>query len=130
MLGTNSSNFRNSSGTQFFNPTNNAPPFFQIFDESFTSLIGSSPSLHLIASNESYAFAHEAPIWVESTDEVFFAANSGGALGMSDINHNSKVGKISLKEAEKALTAQENNGTVQVNVTEVNPTYIFEKFCI
>jgi gluconolactonase len=119
VLGANSLNFRNSSGTQFFNPTNSTPPFFQIFDESFKLLLGSSPSLHLIASNDSYAFAHEAPIWVESTDEVFFAANSGGALGMSDINHNSKVGKISVREAEKSLSAPGNNGTVQVNVTEV-----------
>lgn len=81
--------------------------------------MGPSPSLHLIASNDSYAFAHEAPIWSEFTDEVFFAANAGGTLGMSDINHNSKVGKISLKEAEKALDAPGNNGTVQVKVTEV-----------
>jgi gluconolactonase len=119
VLGANNSNFRNSSVTQFFNPTHSTPPFFQIFEESFKSLLGSSPSLHLIASNDSYSFAHEAPIWVESTDEVFFAANAGGALGLSDIDHNSKVGKISLREAEKALSALGNNGMVQVNVTEV-----------
>ena len=105
--------------TQFFNPTGSSPPFFQIFDKSFLSLLGPSPSLHVIASNDSYAFAHEAPIWVESTDEVFFAANSGGTLGMSDINHNSKVWKISLKDAENALKARGNNGAVQVKVTEV-----------
>jgi gluconolactonase len=57
---------------------------------------------------------------VESTDEVFFAANSGGNLGMSDINHNSKVWKISLKEAENALKASENSGAAQVKVTEVS----------
>jgi len=119
VLGANSSNFRNSSTIQFFNPTDSSPPFFQIFDKSFTSLLGPSPSLHVIASNDSYAFAHEAPIWVESTDEVFFAANSGGVLGMSDINHNSKVWKISLKEAENALNVPGNNGTVQVKVKEV-----------
>lgn len=60
---------------------------------------------------------------MESTDEVFFAANSGGTLGMSDINHNSKVGKISVKEAEKALSAPGNNGTIQVSVTEVSTIY-------
>jgi len=120
VLGANSSLFRNSSGAQFFNPTNTSPPFFQIFDDSFRLLLGPSPSLHLIASNDSYAFAHEAPIWVESTDEVFFAANSGGTLGMSDINRNSKVGKISVKEAENALRAPGNNGTIQVSVKEVS----------
>lgn len=38
---------------------------------------------------------------------------------MSDINHNSKVWKTSLKEAERTLNAKGNNGTVLVNVTEV-----------
>lgn len=59
------------------------------------------------------------------TDEVFFAANSGGALGMSDINHNSKVGKISVAQAEKLLSAKGNNGTVQVTVDEVKLVYTF-----
>lgn len=38
---------------------------------------------------------------------------------MSDINHNSKVGKISVAQAEKLLSAKGNNGTVQVTVDEV-----------
>lgn len=39
---------------------------------------------------------------------------------MSDINHNSKVGKISVSQAEQLLSAKGNNGTVQVTVNEVS----------
>ena len=61
-------------------------------------MLGPNASIRLISQNETFAFAHEAPIWVPATDEVFFASNDGGALGMSDIDHNSQVSKISLKD--------------------------------
>lgn len=102
-----------------FNPTNTSPPFFQIFDKSFLAILGSSPSIREIASNATFAFAHEAPIYDPATDEVFFASNDGGALGMSDLNHNNKVGKISLKAAEAALAATKS-GPVNVPVEELD----------
>ena len=54
----------------------------------------------MIAENDTFAFAHEAPIWVPPTDEVFFASNDGGALGFSDINHNNQVSKINLGDVK------------------------------
>ena len=101
-----------------FNPTNTSPPFFQIFDKSFLDILGSTPSIREIASNATFAFAHEAPIYDPTTDEIFFASNDGGALGMSDLNHNNKVGKISLAAAEAALAATKS-GPVNVPVEEV-----------
>ena len=35
---------------------------------------------------------------VPDTEDVFFASGDGGTLGMSDIDHNSQVSKISLKD--------------------------------
>ena len=90
--------FRNDS--ELFNPTNSEPPFFQIFDEEFLNILGPNPSIKLIASNDTFAFAHEAPVWIPSTDEIFFASNDGGALGMSDINHNNQYSKINLTAAQ------------------------------
>ena len=60
-------------------------------------MLGPNASIRLISQNETFAFAHEAPIWVPATDDVFFASNDGEALGMSDIDYNSQVSKISLK---------------------------------
>ncbi len=72
--------FRNDSfdTDTLFNPTSTTPPFFQIFDPAFLSILGPSPSFREIASNATYAFAHEAPIYNEATDELFFAANDRG----------------------------------------------------
>ncbi|TDL15368.1 D-lactonohydrolase-like protein [Rickenella mellea] len=88
-------NFRTDG--DLFNPTNTTPPFFQIFDSGFLDILGASPSVRLIASNATFAFAHEAPIWIPSTDTFFFASNDGGALGNSDINNNNQVSMINLK---------------------------------
>ncbi|PPQ88202.1 hypothetical protein CVT25_005167 [Psilocybe cyanescens] len=113
--------FRNSSFTEFFNPTSRKPPFFQIFDPDFLDILGPTPSFHEVASNAAFAFAHEAPIYVPETDEVFFASNDGGALGNSDLTHNNQVGKISMQAVETALQdLKAGSGTaVNVSVTEV-----------
>ncbi len=42
-----------------------------------------------------------------------------GPLGMSDLNNNNKVGKISMKDVEAALSANAT-GPVNVPVTEVS----------
>ncbi|KAF8880549.1 D-lactonohydrolase-like protein [Infundibulicybe gibba] len=102
--------FRSSSFNDLFNPTSTAPPFFQIFDKGFLSILGASPSIHEVASNPNFAFAHEAPIYNMPTDEVFFASNDGGPLGESDLNHNNLVGKISLTEIEAALARNNSAG--------------------
>lgn len=103
-----------------FNPTNSTPPFFQIFDESFLNILGKNASIRAISSNATFAFAHEGPIWSPGTDEMFFASNGGGPLGMSDIDHNNQVSKISLKEVEQAIAASGSSGDVNVNITKVS----------
>ena len=60
--------FRNDS--EVFNPTNTAPPFFQVFSDEFLDVLGSNATIRMIAQNETFAFAHEAPIWVPETDQV------------------------------------------------------------
>lgn len=52
--------------------------------------------------NESFAFAHEAPVFFPDTNEVTFASNDGGPLGMSDLDHNNQVAKISLDDPQIA----------------------------
>lgn len=115
--------FHNDSFTEFFNPTNTEPPFFQIFHQDFLAILGPSPSFHQVASNPAFAFAHEGPIYFPETDEVFFASNAGGALGQSDLEHNNQVAKISMADVETALNAavaaEGSNATVNISVTKV-----------
>ncbi|CDO76202.1 hypothetical protein BN946_scf184819.g2 [Trametes cinnabarina] len=113
--------FRESSITQLFNPTNTTPPFFQVFHPDFLKILGPTGTIRAVAANPTFAFAHEAPIWVPQTDEVFFASNDGGALGMSDIDHNNQVSKISLKEVAAAIkTASRGTAPVNVSVTKLD----------
>ena len=114
----NNATFRVNAFTTYFNPTSTSPPFFQIFDQAFLSILGPNPSIREVASNATFAFAHEAPIYVPATDEVFFASNAGGPLGMSDLNHNNVYSKISLKDVDAAFAANET--TINVPVTVVS----------
>lgn len=113
-------NFRMDSfdNDSFFNPTSTPPPFFQVFDQSFLSILGEKASIHEIARNDSFAFAHEAPIYNPPTDEIFFASNDGGPLGMSDLNHNNVISKISMAQVEKALA--EHGPVVNVPITTLD----------
>ena len=96
--------FRND--TQFFNPTNTTPPFFQVFDPTFLVILGDSPSVRVIASNDSFIFANEAPVWIPQSDEIFFASSEGGdPLGMSDINRNNRVSRIPLANVRAGKNA-------------------------
>ncbi|KDR79180.1 hypothetical protein GALMADRAFT_137067 [Galerina marginata CBS 339.88] len=107
VLGSNGT-FRNSTFT-LFNPSTTQTPFFQVFDEAFLTILGPNPSFHEVASNATFPFAHEAPIFVPETDEVFFASSAGGPGG-SDINHNNQIGKIGMQAVEVALQAVEGSG--------------------
>lgn len=75
-----------------------------------TKVLGSSASIRIIASNPGVAFAHEAPIWIPETDDVFFASNDG------DIDHNNRVSMINLKEVTQAADAS-GSKTSALNVT-------------
>lgn len=70
-------------------------------------------SLKVIAENDTYSFAHEAAIWNEDTDDFYFAANAGGALGDSNLDKNNKIWKISLGSY---------NGTGLLPYTQVTAT--------
>ncbi|KAG6831539.1 hypothetical protein H0H92_009458 [Tricholoma furcatifolium] len=115
VIGGTNTTFRESSFDTFFNPTSTAPPFFQIFDTEFLTILGQNPSIREVASNSTFAFAHEAPIYVADTNEVFFASNDGGPLGMSDLEHNNVVGKINLNDVNAAIAA--NLSDINVPVT-------------
>nr|GAT60610.1 predicted protein [Mycena chlorophos] len=108
--------FRTEAFDTGFNPTNTTPPFFQVFDEAFLKVLGNGATITSVASNATFAFAHEAPIYDPKLDILTFASNDGGALGMSDINHNSKVGQINLKD----IPAHLDGTPIEIPVTELN----------
>lgn len=123
--------FRDDSFTQFFNPTSAIPPFFQIFDPGFLTILGPNPSFHQVASNATFAFAHEAPVYVPETDEVFFASSDGGPLGNSGLNSNNQVGKINMQAVNAAfatLRPGDTSRSFQIPIVEVSGIQFTEAF--
>ncbi|KAH9923811.1 D-lactonohydrolase-like protein [Fomitopsis serialis] len=108
--------FRGDGWVDHFNPTNTSPPFFQTFHPGFLKILGSNPSIRVIASNPGFAFAHEAPIWVPETDEVFFSSQDGGYLGFSDWDNNNEMGKLSLVDVNELAVAS-GSQTTPLNAT-------------
>ena len=130
MLGINGS-FRESSTTEFFNPTNTTPPFFQVFDPEFLNILGPNATIRAIVTTPDFAIAHEAPIWVPDTDEVFFSSKDGGVPGVSDIDHNNQVSKISLREVARAIKAAGPGAPpVNVTVTKGRPSTAYTYFFV
>ena len=113
VLGVNGS-FRKDAITEFFNPTNTTPPFFQVFDPDFLKILGPNATIRSIASNPQFLFAHDAPVWIPETDEVFFSSYYGPP-GFN-IDHNNYVSKISLGEVSQAIEAA-GPGVPSVNVS-------------
>ncbi|KAF2850612.1 calcium-dependent phosphotriesterase [Plenodomus tracheiphilus IPT5] len=91
---------------------------FHIYDDEFYDVIGSDPSLTLIASSESDPIFHEAVTWHPTQDEVFFVQNAGAPAAGTGLNKSSIIQKISLAQAE----AVRNGNLSSVTVTVVNTT--------
>ncbi|KZV95847.1 calcium-dependent phosphotriesterase [Exidia glandulosa HHB12029] len=101
------------NATEIFTPGHtfsHAEPVFQIFDRGFLDILGDAPSIQLIAENNAYMFAHEAPIWYPPTDEVFMCSNAGHPP--SSLERTNVLSKLSLQEAAAKGTA---------TVTEIQP---------
>lgn len=94
-----------------------------MFDPEFLQILGANPSITEIASNASFAFAHEAPIYYPDTDEFFFASNAGGALGNSGMNQNNVVNKISMAAVETALASGQSPARVQIQQVRPSPSH-------
>ncbi|KAG1883854.1 calcium-dependent phosphotriesterase [Suillus subluteus] len=116
-VGANYTKWRNSSAIGF-NPTNTAPPFIQVFDRSFLDITGPFATIRKIASNPGFAFAHEAPIYVQDLNLVFFASSGGGALAYSGWYNNSVVSMINMTEVDVALAS--TTGDVNIQVQTLN----------
>jgi len=100
-------------------PSENITPQFRVHDKSMLSILGPRATLHEIASNESYAFAHEAPIYVPELDELFFCSQNGGHLGFSGPDRNNVVFKLNLADAELAVSGSKTESAANVKITPV-----------
>lgn len=113
---------------------------FHVYDPEFYDIIGSDPSLTLLATSETDPIFHEAVVWLVTpsfhdedllmgkryppTDEVFFVQNAGDPAAGTGLNKSSVVQKISLAEAEALRNGSHAEPEVKVHVLSEEPKVI------
>lgn len=76
---------------------------FIIYKDIFRELIGQDPRIKVIAENSSYPFAHEAGVFIPSTESVFITSNHVRINGEKKI----KISKVWKQENEDEYTCEE-----------------------
>ncbi|ORY62688.1 lactonohydrolase [Pseudomassariella vexata] len=101
----------------------NAKPF-HIYDDEFYDIIGSDPTLTIVASSDTNPLFHEAVVWYPPTDEVFFVQNAGASAAGTGLNKSAIIQKISLAEADAVKSKRIATGNVTVTVVPSTPQVI------
>lgn len=58
-----------------FSASTAIPSAFTVYDNGFYNILGSTPKLEVILENNDFPFAHEASVYVPTTDELFMSSN-------------------------------------------------------
>lgn len=69
-------------------------------------LLGSAPSLTLLAESESDPLFHEAAVWHPGSDSVFFVQNAGAKAAGTGLNKSAIVQRISVSDADALVTRE------------------------
>ncbi|KLU83908.1 levo-lactonase [Magnaporthiopsis poae ATCC 64411] len=97
---------------------------FHVYDDSFLEVIGGNPTLTLIAKSASDPLFHEAVVWQNKTQEMFFAQNAGSPAAGTGLKKSAIVQKISLTDAAAAVGKKDANvkvATVNATPAVINP---------
>ncbi|XHG05736.1 hypothetical protein AWENTII_008949 [Aspergillus wentii] len=92
------------------------PPSFEVFDNSFYNITGSTPKLSVLLENNDFPFAHEASVYTPSTNELFMTSN----MFTDPITKKTtiKISKVSLDS--NPVTSQIINTTVPLGNGGIN----------
>ncbi|RYP16711.1 hypothetical protein DL765_004947 [Monosporascus sp. GIB2] len=97
---------------------------FHVYDDEFFDVIGSNPTLTLIARTDSDPLFHEAVVWYPPTDEVFFVQHAGAPAAGTGLNKSSIILKIDLSEAAAVSDQRNATGAVSVHTVDSNPLVV------
>ncbi|KAJ7230568.1 D-lactonohydrolase-like protein [Mycena pura] len=124
--------FRN--GSQFFEPTPGVtPPYFQVYDDRFNAILGPNPTIRVIVENDTFAFAHDAPMWVPAKDQMFFSGGRTVGRPHPRLALLTSLTKVPLSDDVQVnnggtlfrgdlLLATTGNGTLPPSLVRVNPS--------
>jgi gluconolactonase len=100
-----------------------AKPFL-VYSDEFYDIIGSNPTVTLIAKTDSDPLFHEAVVWYPPTDEVFFVQNAGAAEAGTGLAKSAIIQKIALSQADAVTNLTDASGKVDVVVVDSQPQVI------
>jgi gluconolactonase len=88
---------------------------FHVQDERFHSILGSNPVLELLVEKSSYAFAHEAGIYIAATKHLFITSNK-----CSDSNGGPKIQISRVDLGANPITCEEISPDIPMGNGGVN----------
>ncbi|PWY75047.1 calcium-dependent phosphotriesterase [Aspergillus heteromorphus CBS 117.55] len=92
------------------------PPAFEFYDSRFLNITGPAPKLEVLLENEDFAFAHEASVFIPSTNELFVTSNI-----LTDPVTNQSTVKISrVNTTANPVTSEVINSTIPLANGGVN----------
>lgn len=97
---------------------------FHVHHPDFLDIIGQSPTLTKIADTGKNPLFHEAPVWYEPTDEMFFCQNAGARDAGTGLSLSAVIQKVSLPQAMAVSHLRDAVGQVQVDVVNFEPAVI------
>ncbi|UKZ49099.1 hypothetical protein TrVGV298_003338 [Trichoderma virens] len=97
---------------------------FHVYHPDFIHILGSNPTLTLIADSGTDPLFHEAVVWYPPTDEVFFAQSAGPLAAGTGLTKSSLILKVSLNEAMAVSSERNAVGKVQVHVVPTEPLVV------
>lgn len=97
---------------------------FHIYDERFLAIIGSNPTMTLIGDSGNDPVFHEANVWYEPTDEMFFAQSAGNPDTGTGLHKSAMIQKVSVKQAMGYSARRDAVGDVDVIKVDSTPQVI------
>ncbi|KAI1386517.1 calcium-dependent phosphotriesterase [Hypoxylon trugodes] len=91
---------------------------FHIYDDEFYDVIGTNPTLTLIANAGTNPLFHEATVWYPPTDDMFFAQNAGVPAAGTGLNKSNIIMKISVPEAAAVSHLRNATGSVKIQTVD------------
>lgn len=92
------------------------PSASSIYDDSFHDILGPAPKLELLLENNAFPFAHEAGVYIPSTESLFMTSN----IFIDPITHQKTIKITRVSVSENPVTSEIINSTVPMPNGGVN----------
>ncbi|KAJ5330546.1 hypothetical protein N7476_000329 [Penicillium atrosanguineum] len=104
------------SATASMASASTVPSEFSVYDNAFYKILGSAPTLDMIHENQSYPFAHEASVYIPSSETLFMSSN----IFTDPITGEKTIKITKARVSENPVTAEIINTTVPMPNGGVN----------